>query len=414
MIFKYGGTCSPLVCALGTLNVDPPELFSSLTSDCHPIAAKSRRYSPSDREFIRGEVGRLLKEDIIRRSKSPWRAQVVVTGGRANQKRRLAIDYSETINKYTLLDAYPLPRIDDTVNQIAQYKVYSTIDLKSAYHQVPIREEDMPYTAFQADGGLYEFKRLPFGVTNGVALFQREMDRFVQVNSLDGVIPYMDNVTICGKDQMHHDQNLDKFMEAARKYNLTYNESKCEFSTTKLAILGYIIENGEMRPDPERLKPLLELSPPVDLRSQKRIMGFFAYYSKWICNFSDKIKVLKEVKQFPLSKEALDAFQSLKDEVVRSVVGAIDESVMFTVETDASDGALAATLNQAGRPVAFFSRTLKSSEVNQASVEKEAQAIVEAVRYWRHYLTCRHFKLITDQRSVAFMFNANPKGKIKN
>jgi hypothetical protein len=359
-------------------------------------------------------VGRLLKEDIIRRSKSPWRAQVVVTGGRANQKRRLAIDYSETINKYTLLDAYPLPRIDDTVNQIAQYKVYSTIDLKSAYHQVPIREEDMPYTAFQADGGLYEFKRLPFGVTNGVALFQREMDRFVQVNSLDGVIPYMDNVTICGKDQMHHDQNLDKFMEAARKYNLTYNESKCEFSTTKLAILGYIIENGEMRPDPERLKPLLELSPPVDLRSQKRIMGFFAYYSKWICNFSDKIKVLKEVKQFPLSKEALDAFQSLKDEVVRSVVGAIDESVMFTVETDASDGALAATLNQAGRPVAFFSRTLKSSEVNQASVEKEAQAIVEAVRYWRHYLTCRHFKLITDQRSVAFMFNANPKGKIKN
>ena len=115
-----------------------------------------------------------------------------------------------------------------------------------------------------------------------------------------------------------------------------------------------------------------------------------------------------------MSAEALDAFQGLKNEVVKSVVGAIDESALFTVETDASDGALAATLNQAGRPVAFFSRTLKASEMNQASVEKEAQAIVEAVRYWRHYLTGRHFKLVTDQRSVAFMFNSNPKGKIKN
>ena len=413
VIFKYGGSRPPLVCALGTLNVEPPPLFSNLMPNCHPIAAKSRRYSYEDREFIKGEVTRLLREGIIRKSKSPWRAQVVVTGG-GNQKKRLAIDYSETINKYTLLDAYPLPRIDDTVNKIAQFKVYSTIDLKSAYHQVPIREEDVPFTAFEADGGLYEFVRLPFGVTNGVALFQREMDRFVETNSLDGVIPYMDNVTICGRDQSHHDQNLNKFVEAAKKYNLTYNKSKCTFSTTKLAILGYIVENGVLRPDPERLKPLLNLTPPVDMKSLKRVMGFFAYYSKWICDFSNKIKVLKEVNQFPLSEKSLEAFQSLKNEVARSVVGAIDESASFTVETDASDGALAATLNQAGRPVAFFSRTLKASEMNQASVEKEAQAIVEAVRYWRHYLTGRHFKLVTDQRSVAFMFNSNPKGKIKN
>ena len=414
VIFQYGGDLPPLVCSLGTLNVEPPALFHNLTLDCHPIAAKSRRYSQADREFIRVEVGRLLGEGIIQRSKSPWRAQVVVTGGRPNQKKRLAIDYSETINRFTLLDAYPLPRIDDTVTKIAQYNVWSTIDLRHAFHQVPICPEDMPYTAFEADGGLYEFTRLPFGVTNGVALFQREMDKFVQVNKLDATVPYLDNVTICGKDQEHHDVNLKKFVEAASRFNLTYNESKCVFSTRRLAILGSVIENGNVMPDPERLRPLQELSPPHNMKSLKRIMGFFAYYSRWIKNFADKIKFLKNVSVFPLSREALDSFQKLKTEVAESALGTIDESDMFTVETDASDEAMGATLNQKGRPVAFFSRPFKGSEMNQASVEKEAQAIIEAVRNWRQFLTGRHFKLVTDQRSVAFMFNAKLKGKIKN
>ena len=358
--------------------------------------------------------GRLLKEGIIRRSKSPWRAQVVVTGGRANQKKRLAIDYSETINRFTYLDAYPLPRIDDTIHKISQYKIHSTVDFKHAYHQWGLRESDKPYTAFEADGGLYEFNRLPFGVTNGVALFQREMDRFVQVNDLDATFPYLDNITISGKDQEDHDRNLKKFVDAARKHNLKYNESKCVFSTRKLAILGVVIENGEVKPDPERLRPLQELPPPHNMKSLKRVMGFFSYYSKWIKNFSDKIKFLKNVTEFPLQREALDSFQALKIEVAESVLGTIDESEAFTVETDASDEAMAATLNQGDRPVAFFSKPFRGAEMNQSSVEKEAQAIVEAVKNWRHYLIGRHFKLVTDQRSVSYMFNAKAKGKIKN
>ena len=414
VVFRYGGNRPTRVWSLGTLNVEPPKLFANLTPNCHPIAARSRRYSQPDREFIKMEVGRLLNEGIIQKSKSPWRAQVVVTGGRPNQKKRLALDYSETINRFTLLDAYPLPRIDDTINKIAQYVIFSTIDLKSAYHQVPIREEDMPFTAFEADGGLYEFCRLPFGVTNGVALFQREMDNFVKVNSLDAVFPYLDNVTICGRDQQHHDDNLKKFREAALKINLTYNESKCVFSTRKLAILGSVIENGVVKPDPERLRPLRELPAPVNIRSLKRVMGFFAYYSQWIRNFSDKIKFLRAVTTFPLSKEALGAFHDLKEEIEHSVVGAIDESRRFTVETDASDVALAATLNQDGRPVAFFSRSLRGSEMNQASIEKEAQAIIEAVRFWSRYLTGRNFTLVTDQKSVSYMFDIKSRGKIKN
>ena len=167
-----------------------------------------------------------------------------------NHGKRLAIDYSQTINRFTLLDAFPLPRMRDLVNNIAQYKVFSTIDLRSAYHQVPLKDEDKTYTAFEARNNLYQFTRMPFGVINGVACFQREMMRFVDENNLKGVFPYLDDITICGKDQEEHDANLKSFLDAAKRKNICYNEEKSVFSTRRLSILGYVIEEGEIRPDP--------------------------------------------------------------------------------------------------------------------------------------------------------------------
>lgn len=412
--FKYGGTKPPLsVCSLTTLNIEPPSPFSNLTADCHPIATKSRRYSKEDLNFIGNEVERLLKEGIIEPSRSPWRAQVVVTKDE-NHKKRLAIDYSQTINRFTQLDAFPLPRISDTINEIAQYKVFSTLDLQSAYHQIPLREDDKPYTAFEAKGGLYQFTRLPFGVTNGVACFQREMMRFVEDNHLKAVFPYIDNITVCGKDQADHDANLILFQEASQKANLKFNDSKSVFSAQRLPLLGYVIENGSISPDPERLRPLLELPLPQNSKALNRCLGLFSYYSQWVPCFADRIKPITSCRSFPLSSEAQKAFEDLKSIIAKAAVSAIDESIPFEVETDASDVALAATLNQKGRPVAFFSRTLQGSELKHSAVEKEAQAIVESVRHWRHFLTGSHFTLKTDQKSVSYMFNQRHQGKIKN
>ena len=143
-------------------------------------------------------------------------------------------------------------------------------------------------------------------------------------------------------------------------------------------------------------------------------MGLFSYYARWISNFSEKISPLSKIDTFPLTKDAVEAFEMLKSDIENSVVQAIDETKPFEVETDASDNALAGILNQEGRPVAFYSRTLNKSELNHSSVEKEACAIIESVRHWRHFLTGRHFKLITDQQSVAFMFNKESRNKIKN
>ena len=140
----------------------------------------------------------------------------------------------------------------------------------------------------------------------------------------------------------------------------------------------------------------------------------FSHYSRWISRYSEKVHPLVQNVSFPLSSQAKEAFEGLRRDVAESMVTAIDESAPFIVETDASDHAIAATLSQNSRPVAFFSRTLNNSERRHFSVEKEAYNIVEALRKWRHYLIGRHFQLITDQRSVAFMFNGRQTGKIKN
>ena len=410
----FGGDRPPLkVCAMTAAHVDAPSLFSGVPVDCKPIATPSRRFSENDMQFITSEVTRLENEGIIQPSTSPWRAQVVVAAS-DNGKKRLCIDYSQTINRVTPLDAYPLPKMDQLAKTVAKYKVFSSLDLRSAYHQVPIPDADRPFTAFEANGGLYQFCRIPFGVTNGVACFQRIMNKFISDNGLQDTYAYLDNIVVCGKDMAQHDSNLDKFLEAAKRYNFTFNESKSSYRQTTIDFLGYIITNGTLKPDPERLRPLREFPTPTDMASLRRAVGMLSYYSSWISRFSDKIRPLVCATDFPMCEAAINAFQELKKEVEAAVVSTIDENVPFVVETDASDYALAATLNQAGRPVAFFSKSLSSAERRHPAVEKEAAAIVEALRKWRHYLTGRHFTLITDQRSVAFMFDRNKLSKIKN
>ena len=201
----------------------------------------------------------------------------------------MVVDYSQTVNRYTDLDAYPHPRIDAQINEIAQYNVFSTIDLKDAYYQIPLCEGDRPYMAFEANGKLYQFKRMPQGVTNGVPCFQRSIDSFIVRHNLTGLFAYMDNLTVCRKGNDDHDKNLARFHAAAKVDNLIFNKSKCTFKTTTVQLLGYEISNNEICPDPSRLQPLRDLPAPKNSILQKKAVGLFAYYSKWIKNFSEKI-----------------------------------------------------------------------------------------------------------------------------
>ena len=243
---------------------------------------------------------------------------------------------------------------------ISKYAYYSTFDLKSAYHQIPLKEEDKEYTAFEACGNLYHFKRVPFGVTNGVAVFQRTIDNVLQKEKVPASFAYLDNVTICGETMEELETNVNLFRNAAQKHGLTFNETKSVLGVQQIDVTGYRISKGEIRPDPSRLDPLRQMDPPHCLKAQKRACGMFSYYSPWIVNFSDKILILSENNTFPLPPDVLLAFNNLKSELETAVLVTVNPNLSLTVESDASDVAISATLNQEGRPVAFFSKNSDS------------------------------------------------------
>lgn len=399
---------------LTPMDVSPPPLFTNLTSNIKPIATKTRKHPPADLKYLKEQVDELYRNGIIRPSVSPWRAQPLIVPETETHKKRMAIDYSNTINIFTELDAYPMPGMSKMVQDISQFKFFATFDLKSAYHQVPIRESDAKYTAFEVDGELWEFTRIPFGVTNGVSAFQRTVNKIIKKEGLKSTFAYVDNVTVCGHTEEELKENVNAWIKTKHSYNITLNDEKTVHCTQTLPILGYVISNGCIQPDCKRLKPLLEMPPPTTPKAQKRLVGMFSYYSKFIKNFSDKICCINRNTVFPLPPDVLEAFQVLKNDLKEATLQSIDLNETFVVETDASDFCIAATLNQKGRPVAFFSRTLNSNEIKHHSVEKEAAAIVESIQEWRYFLLGRKFKLITDQRSVGFMYDSKRRSKIKN
>ena len=191
------------------------------------------------------EVKNIFNDDLIEPSSSPWRAQPLVVT-HVNHKKKMVIDYSQTVNKFTLLDAYPLPYMQDIVRRIAQYKVYSTLDMTSAYHQVELLSSDCLYTAFQADGSFWQWKRTPFGLTNAIPCFQRIIDDIIKSNGCEGTFGYLDNITVGGATQKDHDKNLSKFLSVAKTHNLTFNEAKCAYSTDTIILLRYEIYNDSL------------------------------------------------------------------------------------------------------------------------------------------------------------------------
>ena len=181
----------------------------------------------------------------------------------------------------------------------------------------------------------------------------------VDEENLTQTYPYLDDVTVAGNTLEELNKNAKQFKEVCKRRNITLNEDKTTRQVRELKILGYQIKEGQILPDPERLKPLLEMQPPANMKEMKRVRGLFVYYAKWIANFSTKIKELSEATNFPLAPTSIEALDHLKLELGAVTLMAIDEGRPFVVETDAPDTAISATLNQAGRPVAFFQKAYR-------------------------------------------------------
>ena len=279
---------------------------------------------------------------------------------------------------------------------------------------MPLLSEERHYTAFEVDGQLFQYKHLPFGVTNGFSGFQRSIQEFIERHRLKKVYAYLDGLTVTGETLEEHDRNLKCLLDTTAECDLTISEEKSKFRVTELVMLGYLVANKQIKPDPKRLQALLDLPEPTCAKELKRVSGLFSYYDKWIPNFSKKAGSLLHCNAFPLSNESVIAFKTLKNDLCNASLGSVQDGVPFEVGTDASDFALAAVLHKTACPDASVSRTLCACEKRYSAVEKEAIAIIEAVRKFLHFLKGRHFAIVTDQEAVSFMFSQRNRGKIKN
>ena len=231
-----------------------------------------------------------------------------------------------------------------------------------------------------------------------------------------GTYAYLDNIAVCGRDDCDYNNNLNSLFNAAKCEGLTFNKSKFLFSRKEIDLLGYRLSHYKIKPDPERLRPLMQLSLPTSKSELQRNIGMYSYYAKWIKKFSQKIRPLVQsnlASSFPLSKEASDNFETFRNDLAAAFLTSIDEKLPFVVECDASEHTLAATLNQGRKPVAFHSRTFSSNESRYSIVEKEAAAIIDAVRKWSLFLHGRKFTLVKDQKAVSFVLHPKRLGKIK-
>ena len=298
----------------------------------------------------------------------------------------------------------------DLLDQAAENTVFSKIDLKSAYHRIPLHRKDMSFTTFEVNGRLFEFTRLLYGITNTVAAFQREMTAVVRRHFLRRTHTYLDDVIIGGRSEEETQENLKNFVKAAETEGLTLSKAKCVIGCETVPMLGHIVGTGSKRPNPSQIEDSDAIPYPRKLVPVETPIGFFAYNAKWIADYSNKVAPLLTAEKrltFPLNEVSRLAIATLKKEVATAVPWLPRANELLVLQTDASGTGIGATLSQGDKLVGFFSRTLKHSEIANSVVEREAMAILEGFRRFSVLLRASRVLVRIDQRTLLFIFGPN-------
>ena len=225
-----------------------------LEQDAQPKQSAIRNFHKSDLKFVEEKISELLREGVIRKSNSAWRHQALVVPKDGGTGKRLVINY-KPVNSVTKFDAYPLPNINELLEQIGNAKYYTKVDFSQFYHQLPLCESDFPKTAFYCNGELYEYTRCAFGLKNAVAYCFRVMKKVLEGQT--DVVIYLDDLCIFGNSIEKHNRNLRNVMDRVRKHGLSLNLKKCSFCKEEVNFLGFTLKNGEKRPDISRYDSLL-------------------------------------------------------------------------------------------------------------------------------------------------------------
>ena len=389
-----------------------------------PFKQRHRRIPPSMYSEVRKHLQQRLDADIIRPSHSPWASNMVLVRKKDNSIR-VCVDYRQ-LNRKTIKDAYYLPRIDEMLESLSGNKYFSILDMKSGYHQLEVLEAHKPRTAFTAGPlGFWEYNRLPFGLCNAPATYQRVMEECLGELNYSICLVYLDDLIIFSKTYEEQVLRLRKVFEKLREHGLKLSPKKCHLFKEKVKYVGHIISKEGIEPDPEKISKVATWPRPTNADEVRQFLGFAGYYRKFIKDFSKIARPLNNLLEGQQNKkkrrvrtvdiawkwtsEHDESFQLLKDKLTSPpILGYPNFSLPFELHVDASGEALGAVLNQEQegkmRVIAFASRGLSKTEKNYSAYKLEFLALKWAIsEKFNDYLYGSEFTVLTDNNPLTYV-----------
>ena len=384
----------------------------------HPIDLNSKetpnirygRHTVKERELIQKTLEELTEKGHITPSNSPFGAPILFVG-KKDGTMRMCMDY-RALNKITIKNRYPLPRINDLLDMLNGAQFFTSLDLQSGYHQIRIRPEDCHKTAFNTPFGHYEWRVMPFGLCNAPPTFQRAMNSLFGKRVGQYVLVYMDDILIYSKTREEHLKHLREVLALLEEHNYYCKRSKCHFLKTEVKFLGHVISKQGIKVDPDKTKVVKDWRRPETKEEVRSLLGFGNYFRRFIYRYSEMVLPLTEMtkKDVPAlwSEQAHKAFENLKNAIVNAPVLKHPElDKPFKLICDASDFACGAILAQedeqgATHPCAFSSYKLNKAERNYSTEDRELLAVIKGLKLFRCYLEGTEFTVVTDHNPLKY------------
>ena len=381
-----------------------------------PVFKQMFRLTKEERLAVEKEVADLLEKGLIEPSNSPFGAPVFFVNKKDGTKR-MVVDY-RGLNDITVKNRYPLPRIDDLLDQLQGAKYFSSLDLRSGFHQVRIPSQDAFKTAFRTPQGHYQFKVLCFGLTNAPATFQRTMNKVFKPFIGKSVAVFMDDILVYSKTAEEHLEHLEAILCTLEKEQLYAKLSKCEFFKSEVSFLGHIVGADGVKVSPTKVEALQHWPAPTNLKQLRGFLGLSNFFRRFIQGYAalcaPMSKLLRSTVIWDWSADCEKSFQAVKHAVTNApVLRLADYDAPFEVWCDASDYGIGAVLLQDGHPVAFENRKLQGPELNYHPGETELLAVMHALKTWRCYLEGNiDVTVVTDHNPLVWLQtqpNLSPK-----